>query len=409
MKSDASCPIMLVAAEAVSAAGDNLDHAWQALKSKRSGLRVNTVAHCELDTFVGKVDAADDTPLDETDAEFESRNNRLIALALARQSFIEQVNAYRDRYGAARMGLVMGSSTSSIDRTEDAYRTQGADTPISFTDAYFQPKVFTPHAPGIYAGKRLGITGPTLTVNTACSSSAKVFATAKRWLDLNIVDAVVVGGADSLCLSVMYGFHSLQLVSKNRCKPFDATRDGINLGEAACFALLTKQNKVVAEPQSLACVLEAYGESSDAHHMSHPHPDGAGARLAIQKALSMAQASACDIDYINLHGTASRANDLIEGKLVQSLFVNAGSDCAASSTKGWTGHTLGAAGILESLFAVKAMEHDYVPASLNFHKLDPEIGLSVQQEGQARKLNRVMSNSFGFGGNNASLIFRKCA
>lgn len=404
--SDSDTDIHLIAAEAVSAAGRDLDAAWKALVNESPGLKPNTVAHCELETFVGKVDAADDTPLAGDEQHFESRNNRLIALALSYTRLTDQIALYRKHYGAARLGLVMGSSTSSIDRTEEAYRQSDLSQPIAFTKAFSQPQVFTPHAPGIFAAHRLAITGPTLTVNTACSSSAKVFATAKRWLDLDLVDAVVVGGADSLCMSVMHGFDSLQLVSKQVCKPFDAERDGINLGEAACFTLLTRSDKRLDKGSSMACTLKGFGESSDAHHMSHPHPEGAGAKLALEKALRMANCAPGDIDYVNLHGTASRANDLIEGRLIKDLFP---ATSAASSTKGWTGHTLGAAGIIESLFAIKAMEHNYVPASLNFNNEDDEIGYCVQRKGESKTIHHVMSNSFGFGGNNASLIFAKAS
>jgi 3-oxoacyl-[acyl-carrier-protein] synthase-1 len=249
----------------------------------------------------------------------------------------------------------------------------------------------------------LGLDGPTMTVNTACSSSAKVFATGARWLRAGIVDAVLVGGADTLCQSVLYGFHSLQLVSESQCRPFDGARDGINLGEAAGFALLVRGDDA-QDIEHTGIQLSGYGESSDAHHMSHPHPEGAGARLAIEQALAQAGLAPAQIDYINLHGTASRANDHIEGNLVGAMFP---ASTLASSTKGWTGHTLGAAGILESIFALEALTSGLVPGTLNLAQVDPEIAISMSAANQNADLTHVMSNSFGFGGNNACLIFSR--
>jgi 3-oxoacyl-[acyl-carrier-protein] synthase-1 len=242
-----------------------------------------------------------------------------------------------------------------------------------------------------------------MTINTACSSSAKVFATGARWLEAGLVDAVLVGGVDTLCLSVLHGFDSLQLVSENQCKPLDENRDGINLGEASGYAILVRANE---GHNDSSIRLLGYGESSDAHHMSHPHPDGLGARLAMQKAMGMASVSPAQIDYINLHGTSSRANDLIEGQLIGSLFPKT---TQVSSTKAWMGHTLGAAGITEALIAVDALYRGVIPGSKNLEELDNELSISVQADNIERDMNYVMSNSFGFGGNNCCLVFGKVA
>ena len=175
----------------------------------------------------------------------------------------------------------MGSSTSSIDRTETAY--QHLEDGVLSTK-FKQKEVHNPHAPSLFVAQLSGITGPAMTINTACSSSAKVFATGARWLEAGLVDAVLVGGVDTLCLSVLHGFDSLQLVSENQCKPFDQNRDDINLGEAAGYAILVRANE---GHDDTSIHLLGYGESSDAHHMSHPHPDGLGARLAMQQAMDM--------------------------------------------------------------------------------------------------------------------------
>lgn len=394
-----SSGIIVADYEASCAAGVGLGAIRDALARQESGLVPNTVAGSDLQTWVGSISALDNYPWSSDQQIWQSRNNALIDLALNQGTLIASINQCREKYGSQRIGIVMGSSTSSIDRTEAAYRE--LDEAGKLPAEYIQESVFNPHAPGLYVAHRLQLDGPNMTINTACSSSAKVFATAARWLQTGLVDAVLVGGADTLCLSVLHGFHSLQLVSTQPCRPFDAQRDGINLGEAAGFALLTRAEQ---GQHTNGIALAGYGESSDAHHMSHPHPEGAGARLAIEQALRQARLTPQDIDYINLHGTASRANDHIEGNLVGRLF---GANTLVSSTKGWTGHTLGAAGILEAIFALDALVTGLVPGTLNLQTLDPEITITMNAANSQRSLTHVMTNSFGFGGNNACLVFSK--
>ena len=241
----------------------------------------------------------------------------------------------------------------------------------------------------------LGLSGLSVTLATACSSSAKVFAQAERLIRTGIADAAVVGGVDTLCGSVLFGFNSLELVSPDPCRPFDVERRGINLGEAAGFALLEREGPAAAW-------LLGYGESSDAHHMSTPHPEGRGARLALQAALERAQLAAGDIDYINLHGTASQKNDEVEARLVAELFPQR---TFASSTKGWTGHTLGAAGIVEAAISLLALEHGVLPGTLNSQTLDPVCGPQIRRDNEERSTRNALSFSFGFGGSNCVLAF----
>lgn len=392
--------ILIVDYDATCAAGAGMAELRAALASQRSGLRPNDFPGCDLSTWIGRVAAIDDYVFAPEVAHWQSRNNALIALGLQQGTLQQSLTKLIERFGAAHIGVVMGSSTSSIDRSEEAYR--HLDEQGRLPPEFLQKNVLNPHAPGLFVAELLGLDGPNMTVNTACSSSAKVFATASRWLRAGIVDAVLVGGADTLCQSVLYGFHSLQLVSEAQCRPFDGARDGINLGEAAGFALLVRGD--VAGIEHTGIQLSGYGESSDAHHMSHPHPEGEGARLAIEQALAQAGLAPTQIDYINLHGTASRANDHIEGNLVGALFP---SSTLVSSTKGWTGHTLGAAGILESIFALEALSSGLVPGTLNLTQVDPEIAITMSAANQTAQLIHVMSNSFGFGGNNASLIFSR--
>lgn len=392
--------IRLVEYQSTSAAGVNIAALRSSIDQKTSGLRRNDLSGCDIETWIGRVPGVESIEL----GRWQSRNNALAALGLQQGNLLTILDDLKQQYTPARIGVIMGSSTASIDRTEQAYRHLNEQGLLA--EDFKQANVHNPHAPGLFVAHQTGVTGPALTINTACSSSAKVFASGARWLQAGIVDAVLVGGVDTLCLSVLYGFNSLQLVSPNQCKPFDQNRDGINLGEAAGFAILQRPQDCQTDKNEsgVAIDLVGYGESSDAHHMSHPHPQGLGARKSMQAALDVAGLAAQQVDYLNLHGTASRANDLIEGKVVADMFPKS---TQVSSTKGFMGHTLGAAGITEALIAADALQRDIVPASLNLEALDEELELSISSNNRQQALNVTMSNSFGFGGNNCSLVFAK--
>ena len=234
-----------------------------------------------------------------------------------------------------------------------------------------------------------------VTISTACSSSAKVFVMAQRWMDCGLIDAAVVGGVDSLCLSTLHGFNALQLLSSEICRPFDSARNGISIGEAAGFVLLDRDPAAVN--------LVGGGESSDAWHMSSPHPDGLGAQAAMRQALQAAGLRPQDIGYVNAHGTATPANDRAEAAAMRAVF---GADAVpVSSTKGITGHTLGAAGITEAIVVIQALEQQTLPPSANLREPEPRLGLDVVMQPRRAELRHAMSNSFGFGGTNCSLIF----
>lgn len=381
---------------ATSAAGIGLTALHESICSRQTGLASSTLENCDLDTWVGRVASLENTTLPSHLSHLHSRNNQLAWLGLQQDGLPAAIEMLAERIGADRIGVVMGTSTSSIGRTEEAYA--GLNPSGEMTGEYRQPEVHNLHSPGIFVATATGLTGPTLTISTACSSSAKVFATASRWIRHGLVDAVLVGGVDSLCLSILYGFNSLELLSENQCRPFDRRRDGINLGEAAGFAILAREDLA---PESDIALL-GYGESSDAWHMSHPHPEGKGAVLAMDRALKRSGLASEDIDYINLHGTASKANDLVETNALAQRFS---SKTLASSTKAWTGHTLGAAGIMEAVIALETIRHNLVPGTLNCDEPDPEFRFSVLGQNVSRRVRNTMSNSFGFGGNNASLIF----
>ena len=307
------------------------------------------------------------------------------------------------RHGAERIALVIGTSTSSIGASEEAYARAevDADGTRRMPDDLARPIVHTPHSLGDFLQHATGLRGPCITVATACSSSAKVFAQAARMIEAGVVDAALVGGVDTLCGSVLFGFNALGLVSQNPCLPFDAHRDGLSLGEAGGYAVLER-----AGPDETGPLLRGYGESSDSHHMSAPHPEGLGALLAMRGALARAGIDAGEVGYLNLHGTSTPANDTVEAGAVKTLFPDT---LHASSTKGWTGHTLGAAGIVESVFALFALEDGLLPGILYSETPDAACGPQIRFDNAEAEIRYAMNNSFGFGGNNCALVFGRGA
>jgi 3-oxoacyl-[acyl-carrier-protein] synthase I len=391
-----SCPIpalTIPAFTATSALGRGLAAHSHALRERISGLRQNDFTRSQLECWIGRVDGLEAASLPVEYAAYECRNNRLAWLGLQQDGFLEAALALRDRCGADRVALVLGTSTASIGETELAYRELDADG--RFPAALRLLSVHHPHSLGEFVQVALGLRGPCVTVATACSSSAKVFAQAERLIRTGVVDAAVVGGVDTLCDSVLFGFNALELVSPEPCRPFDVDRRGISIGEAAGFALLTRDG--------LGPRLIGWGESSDAHHMSTPHPQGLGARLAVTAALARAGLEPASIDYINLHGTASQKNDAVEASLIADLFPDR---TLASSTKGWTGHTLGAAGIVEAVISLLALADGLAPGTLNTSTLDPLCGPQIRAANSVTPLRHALSNSFGFGGNNCTLVFQ---
>ena len=386
-------PLAILHYTATTALGRGRDAQLNALRERRGGLRRNDFGDDRLDCWIGRVDGLESESLPAPLAGWECRNNRLAWLALRQDGMLEAVHAARDRHGADRVAIVIGTSTSSIGASEEAYaRLEDGAFPADLQ----RPIVHTPHSLGDFVREATGLRGPCVTVATACSSSAKVFAQAARLIQAGLADAALVGGVDTLCGSVLFGFNALGLVSQAPCKPFDATRDGLSLGEAGGFALLERADGAPG------LSLRGYGESSDAHQMSAPHPEGLGARLAMGDALARAGVAAGDIGYLNLHGTATPANDTIEAQAVAALFPGT---LHASSTKGWTGHTLGAAGIVESVIALLALEHGVLPGILNSAEHDPACGEQIRFGNAERPIRYAMNNSFGFGGNNCSLVF----
>lgn len=329
---------------------------------------------------------------------YDCRNNRLTQMGLETDGFAQRVRDAAERYGRDRVGVFLGTSTAGILQTELAYRRRDAASGALPADFHYRT-THNAFSLAEFTRDYFGLEGMAMAISTACSSSAKVFAAAARQLALGSIDAAIVGGVDSLCLTTLYGFASLQLTSAQPCRPYDGARDGISIGEGAAFALLELVG--AGAPVPGAVWLQGVGESSDAYHMSAPHPQGLGARMAMEAALRSAGLGPDDIGYINLHGTATPANDAAEGQAVAALF---GDRVPGNSTKGYMGHTLGAAGAIEAILCAMALTDSRLPGSPGTGALDPSIAIRYQRHGTQAPLRHALSNSFGFGGSNCSLV-----
>ncbi|MBO9538206.1 beta-ketoacyl-[acyl-carrier-protein] synthase family protein [Herbaspirillum sp.] len=327
-----------------------------------------------------------------------SRNNRLALAALAQ--IRSQVDAAITRFGAHRVGIVLGTSTSGIAESEQAFRQLASGGALPDAFHYGQQEL---GSPATALAVTLGTTGPAYVHSSACSSSGKAMASAARLINMGLCDAVICGGADSLCDFTVAGFSALESVSAERCNPLSANRRGINIGEGAALFLMSR------EPARVA--LHGWGESSDAHHISAPDPEGRGATLAIGQALRRAGLAPSQIDYINLHGTATPQNDAMEAKAIHALF---GAGVPVSSTKPFTGHTLGAASAIEAGLCWLAMQDNNATGLLPPHlwdgTADPALpALDTVAVGRAlgHAPRHVLSNSFAFGGSNVALVFSR--
>jgi 3-oxoacyl-[acyl-carrier-protein] synthase I len=388
-------PLAISSYSIVNCLGAGSQAVLDALFEKRSGLAPCDFETVEVETHVGRVAGLEGTPVRDDLGRYDCRNNRLAQIGLELDGFAAAVTAARERYGAARIGVFVGTSTSGILETELAYRRRDPGTGVLPPD-YRYHETHNTYSLADFVRRYLGLGGPAFVISSACSSTAKVFGNAARMIAVGLCDAAVVGGVDSLCLTTLHGFHSLELTSSGPCRPFDTARDGISIGEGAGFALLEK-----ADSARGAALLLGIGESSDAHHMSTPHPEGLGAKLAMERALRSAGASPADIDYVNLHGTGTRTNDAAEDCAVWQMF-NGTTPC--SSTKGATGHLLGAAGITEAIISILAIGNDLMPGSAHTREIDPALRSNYLLNNREARLRRVMSNSFGFGGSNCSVV-----
>jgi 3-oxoacyl-[acyl-carrier-protein] synthase I len=391
-------PVLLSSFTASSCIGLGVAQTLDSLSLQRSGLTRCEFETVTLDTHIGEVAGVDAVRLTAELSRFDCRNNRLAELTLREDGFADAVERAAARWGRKRIGVFIGTSTAGILQTELAYRDRDPITgalPANFEYG----ATHNSFSIADYLRQRLHLEGPAVAISCACASSAKAFGSARRMLEAHLIDAAVVGGVDSLCLTTLYGFHSLQLSSALPCRPFDVTRDGISIGEAAAFALLERPTSAMDGDDIL---LLGVGESSDAYHMSAPHPEGHGARRAMQAALAAADLDAASIDYINFHGTGTPSNDRSESQAVTSVF---GPTTPGSSTKGATGHTLGAAGALEAVISAIALQNGLMPGGVHTTQIDPTLTAHYLRSNRRAPVAYVLSNSFGFGGTNCSLIF----
>ncbi len=397
MAAPAKPPLMLSALTATSCIGHGTAQTIAALHAQRSGLVPCRFETVDLPTWIGLVAQVDSEPLPAAFRRYECRNNRLANLALIADGFADAVRDAAGRHGPERVGVFLGTSTSGILETELAYRHRNpADG--SLPEAFDYGGTHNAFSLVDFVRRRLRLDGPAAALSSACASSAKAFAAGRRMIEAGVIDAALVGGVDSLCLTTLYGFHALQLLAPGPCRPFDLRRDGLSIGEAAAFALLERAPTSV---DRAAVMLLGTGESNDAHHMSSPHPDGLGARLAIEAALADARLAAAEIAYVNLHGTGTPSNDRAESLAVGAVF---GAALACSSTKGATGHTLGAAGALEAVLGALCLREGLLPGGLHTRQVDPALGVHYLTANRRARATRLLSNSFCFGGVNCSLI-----
>lgn len=377
---------------------------WSAINSLgstteafRAGLRSGAPAFSPVpegtpfEALCGLVDSSL-APLPASIGEYDSRNSRFIYHAVLELE--DALASARERWGPARIGICAGSSTAAMDEIEAAFfhHAEHGALPAGFD------VLSAGSAEGLVRSLRAltHLEGPATVVSNACASSGKAFATAKRWLDAEIVDAVLVGGADSLCQMTLRGFKSLGLLCDGPSRPFSAERNGINIGEGAAFALLERDGD---GPRLLGA-----GESSDAHHMTRPDPEGDGARRAMSAALSSAGVRPADVGYINAHGTGTHFNDAMEARAIRDAMAGE-SDPLVISNKGYVGHTLGAAGATGAVCVLEALENHWVPASAGAEPADPELCLNIPNAAVDVDVRVAMCNAFAFGGSNVSLVF----
>lgn len=394
-------PLVISAGTAISALGFGVAPTRAALQQRRSGLVPCNFAGV-TQGYMGRVPGVENHRLPARLQQFDCRNNRLADMALNTDAFSQAVAQARAYYGPTRIAVIMGTSTSGILSTEQAYAKRNVEcgtTPPDFDQQHTQDLFSLP----TYVAAALGLKGPCLTVSNACASSSHAFLDAWHWIEAGVCDAVIVGGADSLCGMTLRGFGALGLVDEQPTRPCDAQRQGISIGEAAGFALVERPGvRPLVEHAGYQAALLGCAASSDGYHMSAPDPQARGAIAAMQQALARSGLEPSDISYINLHGTGSLANDAMEDKAVYTVFGDA---VPCASTKGWTGHTLGASGILEAMICSITLQHGLMPGGLNIKQIDPAFKAQVMTTNRVAQASYVMSNAFGFGGTNCSLVF----
>ena len=383
-------PVAITGMTLSNALGGSCDEVRKALAGAESKLRPSPIA-VPFETTVGAIDSA----LPSLDGELGPWSTRLtrIAAQLVR-NLDSEIRALRERWRPDRVAVILGTSTAGAETTESAFQHFLATGKLP--EDYDLWRQHTYGAVLHVMRELTGAQGPGWVVSTACTSSAKPLATAQRLIGAGLIDAAIVGGIDTLCAMTLCGFNALGALSSKPCRPFSKLRDGISIGEGGALLLLERGGEPVAW-------LESVGESSDAYHISAPHPKGLGAQLAMQRALDRAGCVPGDIDHINAHGTGTPHNDGAEANAISEIF---GNEVPVVSTKGYTGHTLGAAGATEAVLASFALTDGCIPASPGASPVDEKITINIVTERTRGNFRRVLSNSFAFGGNNVSVLLR---
>ncbi len=389
----------------ISAIGDNVQQNLSSLRAKRSGIGqikfLDTIHKGQIP--VAEVKHSDEELLAMAGISEDTGFTRttLLGIIAAREAVINSGNLNDKK---KRTGLISATTVGGMCATEKYYldyiNPDKTGDFIKYVDAYDSGDSVEKMA------DILGIKDYITSINTACSSSANSLMLGARLIKLGIVDRVVAGGIDALTKFTINGFNTLMILDREYCKPFDNNRRGLTLGEGAAFVVLESLEDAKAEGKQIYCELTGYANTCDAYHQTASSPEGNGAYLAMSKALEFAGLNTSNIDYINVHGTATQINDLSEGNAMLRLFEN--KMPKFSSTKGYTGHTLGAAGGIEAVFSSLAIQHDLIFPNLNFKEKMAEFDLVPETELlENAGVKNVLSNSFGFGGNNTSLLFSK--
>jgi 3-oxoacyl-(acyl-carrier-protein) synthase len=389
----------------ISSIGFNKEETASALKGSRSGIGRISMLETRLkdEIPIAEVKATDNDLKEIAEVVNRSAQSRtaLLGIIAARQALSDaQINNINE----FRTGLISATTVGGMDRSEKFYHeyirnsSSGRLRDIITHDCADSTEQI--------AGS-LGINDYISTISTACSSSANSVMFGSRLIENGILDRVLVGGVDSLTIFTLNGFNTLMILDRTGCKPFDDGRNGLTLGEGAGYLMLESESVVRKADKKPLGEIVGYGNACDAFHQTASSPDGDGALMSMQKAITKAKLTPRQIDYINAHGTGTKNNDLSEGRAIKRLFGD--KVPPFSSTKSYTGHTLGAAGAIEAVFCVMALNNQWIYPNLNFRNEMTELGLSPISTFQSDvPLRNIMSNSFGFGGNNTSLIFSVC-
>jgi len=401
---DKSTKIVVTGVGIVSSIGMNLDETLDSIRSMKSGVgKINRLlTKHSSDLLAGEISQTNQELVELTGTSNKKGLTRttLLGMVAAREALRDaDVSGSEDK-----TGFISANTVGGMGHTELYYM----DYLDRDKQGEFQEYLHT-HNCGDSTERiadHLGINDFITTVNTACSSSANTIMLGARLIKNGLVDRVVAGGTDGLTKFTLNGFRSLMILDKDMCRPFDETRNGLNLGEGAGYVVLESAESAEARGVKIYSELSGYGNTCDAYHQTASSPEGHGAALAMKKAIKAAGLSTDDIDYINLHGTATLMNDLSEGNAVESVFT--GEVPNSSSTKGYTGHTLGASGGIEAVFSNLAIKHQMVLPNINFSEQIKDLGFKPNAQLEENiEIKHVLSNSFGFGGNNTTLIFSK--